>query len=130
MTSMFDSRVYKRRKEMPWAKMSLLAFVKEMAPNRPDRPDGQEGTDPFTNEVVLRIRYRPAMASRYWFEIEFTGPDGERHRAEAQEFDLMLWRAAEMALRTQERAEAVSKTEELVAHANPDREGHDPHPAG
>ncbi len=85
MGSLFDSKVYQRRNETPWAVMNLAAFIKDMAIN------GQ-------SSVTLTCCYRPDVASRFWYTIEWTDDNGEKHSASAQELDLCLWRAAEIEL--------------------------------
>jgi len=88
MTSRFDSDVNSRRNATPWAVMSLSAFIQEMM---------------FCGRVVFSCAYRPDMASRQWFILEWTGEDGNPHRAEAQQWDLCLWRAAQMELQVRAR---------------------------
>lgn len=83
MRNVFDSIVCERRNQVPWARIDFLAFAREMA---------------FEGEVVLRIRYRPDVATRFWYVLEWPGEDGKTHRAESQEFQLCLWRAAQIEL--------------------------------
>lgn len=104
MTSLFDSRVRDRRNHTEWATMSLSAFMKDMAIS------GGSGTEERTNcPVRLTCHYRASVASRYWWTIEWTDEQGEQHRAEAQELDLCLWRAAE--IETQIRAKSGEQTQ-------------------
>lgn len=84
---LFDSKVYQRRNETPWAIMSLPAFMKEMAIN------GQA-------EVSFSCKYRPSVASRFWYTITWTDEQGTQHSASSQEWDLCLWRAAEIEIQT------------------------------
>lgn len=85
MSSLFDSKVYQRRNATPWAVVSLPAFLKDMA---------LTGQAP----VTVTCQYRPDAASRFWYTVEWTDEEGHTHRAEAQELDLALWRAAEIEL--------------------------------
>jgi len=87
VSSLFDSRVYQRRNETPWAVMSLSAFMKEMA---------------YSGKVSFSCVYRPSVASRQWYTIEWTDENGDRRIAEAQEWDLCLWRAAQTELQVRE----------------------------
>ncbi len=93
MSSEFDTRVYQRENHTPWAMVSLARFMKDMALN---------GKAPGKEPVVFSMVYRPDVASRFWFHIEWTGKDGERHEAEAQSFEKMLWRAAEREMQSQQ----------------------------
>ncbi len=105
MTSLFDSAVRSRREHTPWARISLLAFMQEMAWNKP--PDANA----WEHEIVLKCHLRPAVDTRLWWTLEWTGADGERHSVDSKEFDLLLWRAAEMESRIQEKVEAEHKAE-------------------
>jgi len=87
MSSLFESRVYQRRNETPWAIMSLSAFMRDMM---------------FQGRVTFSCVYRPSVATRQWYTLEWIGEDGEQHQAEAQEWDLCLWRAAQIELRVRE----------------------------
>jgi len=91
MSSLFDTEVSQRRNHTPWASMNFLAFVRDIVWNGSD--------EPLKNEVIFKARYRPDVSSRTWFELEWTGEDGERHSAEAQDFGLLLWRAAEIEMK-------------------------------
>ncbi len=95
MTSMFESAVYVRERQTPWARVSLLSFIQEMVWNGADQP--------LDNPVSLTAHYRHDVSSRIWYSLEWTGADGERHSVEAQSFDKLLWRAAEREMQTQER---------------------------
>jgi hypothetical protein len=103
MTSLFDSKVYQHRNETPWASMSLSAFMREMM---------------FRGKVTWTVQYRPSVVSRAWYTIEWTGEDGEQHRAESQEWDLCLWRAAQIELQicakneTQEENKVTATTDQ------------------
>ncbi len=99
MSSLFDSEVRIRQQNTPWAVMNFLRFGMDVALN------GSFEDQDKNHEVVIRIRYRHDVASRYWYEIEWTGADGERYSASSQDFDLMLWRAAEIEMRARRRAE-------------------------
>jgi hypothetical protein len=61
--------------------------------------------DPQNHAVILRATYRGDVASRMWFELEWTGEDEERHSVQSQEFDLLLWRAAQAELQARQDAE-------------------------
>ena len=95
MSSMFDTNVRNRREHTPWATISLTKFFREMVWNGADAPT--------ENAVQLSVQDRHSVASRMWFRLEWTGEDGQRHSAEAQEFELVLWRAAEIEIRARER---------------------------
>jgi hypothetical protein len=97
MGSMFDSDVYSRRKHTPWARIQIAAFMREMALNVPS------GANHWEHRVELSVLYRPDVASRMWWRVEWTGEDGVRHSADAQELDLCLWRAAEIELKIREK---------------------------
>lgn len=88
---MFDSSVYQRRKHTPWARMSFLAFAHEMLWNEPE--------DDKPVEVKLTISYRHDVDSRHWYELTWIGCDGKIHAVSSKEFDLCLFRAAEVELR-------------------------------
>jgi len=95
MSSLFDTEVYQRRNHTPWASMNFLSFVRDMA---------WHGTaDPVKNGVVFRTYYRHDVSSRMWYELEWTGEDGERHSTSSQDFGLLLWRAAEIEIKTREK---------------------------
>lgn len=87
MSSLFDSNVYQRRNETPWAEMSLSAFMDEMM---------------FSGKVTFSCEYRPRVASRQWYTIEWIDEDGIQHSQCAQEWDLCLWRAAQIELQVRE----------------------------
>jgi hypothetical protein len=97
MGNIFDSNVYLRRTHTPWARMQIVAFMKEMALNVP------VGANHWEHRVELSVLYRPDVTTRMWWRIEWTGEDEQRHLAEAQELDLCLWRAAEIELKVRER---------------------------
>jgi hypothetical protein len=100
MTSLFDSNVRDRRNHTEWAFMSLTAFMKDMALS------GGSQTDERTNcPVILTCQYRHSVASSFWWTIEWTDEQGIQHRAESQELDLCLWRAAEIELQARQRQE-------------------------
>ena len=100
MTSMFDSNVRDRRDHTEWAVMSLTAFMKDMALTGGSQMAGQ-----VTYPVTLTCHYRHSVASRFWWTIQWTDEQGEKHEASAQELDLCLWRAAEMEIRARKRQE-------------------------
>lgn len=100
MSSMFDTAVYNRRKQTPWARINVIQFLKDMCFN-----------DEEHRTMSLSVHYRPDVASRFWWVINWTGADGERHEQSAQELDLCLWRAAEAELRIEERLGLENKTQ-------------------
>lgn len=107
MSSLFDSSVSRRRNETPWARMNFVAFARDMATN------GFSSGAPVSNAVELTCTYRHDVSSGFWWAIRWTCADGERRLAESQEFDLCLWRAAEMELEIEarvksEKADAVT----------------------
>ena len=99
MTSMFDSEVYQRRKHTPWARMSLLAFAKEVMFNEPDLGEVQRKWVP--QQVKLTIAPRKDVSSGVWYELHWVGCDGQQHYVSSQEYDLCLFRAAEVELQNQ-----------------------------
>lgn len=99
MSSLFDSRVYQRRNETPWAVVSLSAFMREMM---------------FQGKVTFSCGHRPSVASRQWYTIEWTDENGDRRIAEAQEWDLCLWRAAQIELQVREQQKTAEQKEELT----------------
>ncbi len=115
MTTLFDTDVRLRRNHTPWAKMGLVHFMREMALNVPYG----DNVSPFDHEVVLKVHYRHAVASRFWWSLEWTGEDEKRHAVDSQEFDLLLWRAAELEMKIRERM----KRNETQQDPNPQREG-------
>ncbi len=100
MSSMFDSNVRDRRNHTEWAVMSFTAFMKDMAINA-NRDIGERTNPP----VTLSCRYRPDVASRFWYSVHWTDERGHEHTAEAQELDLCLWRAAEMEIRARAKSD-------------------------
>lgn len=109
MSTLFDSKVYDRRRQTPWARMNVVAFMRDMMTNR--EPDSQVTS---ALGVILTCRYRHDVASRTWWTIEWTTVDGGRCRAEAQELDLCLWRAAETELDAEEKYRANRKDKDEV----------------
>lgn len=99
MTSLFDTQVANRRKQTQWARINLLAFMREMAYNAPFEANIWE------HEVVLKVHKRHDVSSRMWWTLEWTGADEQRHSVDSQDFDLLLWRAAEMESQIQERVD-------------------------
>lgn len=98
MSSLFDSAVYVRRNHTPWATISVFRFLKDMCFN-----------DDQNRNMSLSVHHRPDVASRFWWTINWTGADGERHEQSAQELDLCLWRAVEAELQIEERLETSQK---------------------
>jgi len=92
---MFDTDVRCRRNHTPWARMNGIQFMKEMAVNVPEAGNHRD------HRAVLSVVYRPDVASRFWWTVEWTSENGERMSADAQELDLCLWRAAEFEMKAQ-----------------------------
>lgn len=103
MTSMFDSAVYQRRKHTPWARMSLLAFARDVIFNEPDLGDVPRKSIP--QNVQLTISPRKDVASGVWYELEWVGCDSQRHCVASQEYDLCLFRATEVEIMAREKME-------------------------
>jgi hypothetical protein len=103
--SLFDTNVYQRRNHTPLASMNLQSFIRDMVWN---------GTsDPAKNCLVLTASYRHDVASRIWYELEWTGEDGERQSTSAQDFGSLLWRAAEIEMKAREKIKReVNQSEE------------------
>lgn len=101
MSSWFDSQVYSRRRETEWARVSMLAFMKDVVWNDNDVP--------HQNKVILSVMHRPDVASRLWFELEWTGMDEKRHVVSSQDFDLLMWRAAQTEINVQRKLEDQEK---------------------
>jgi hypothetical protein len=108
MGSWFDTRVRNRREHTPFASIGLLSFIRRVIGNKPYDAPAYEHT------VVLTVASRPDVASRLWYEIEWTGPDGKRLQASSQEFDLLMWRAAETELTAEQKEEGFDIRENLV----------------
>lgn len=102
MSSLFDTLVSRRRDATPWAKMSLVAFLKDAAWCGAPRKEGGQASP-----ASVSVAYRGDVASRMWWTIAWAGEDGERREASAQELDLALWRAAEMEMAARHRAKAL-----------------------
>jgi len=87
MSSMFDSNVYRLRRQIDFVRPNFLDFVRAKA---------MESEEP----VVFEIRYRHAVASRFWYELTWNEPgkeiNGRTKKVSSQEFDLMLWRAIQV----------------------------------
>lgn len=83
MSSMFDSKVSERRSGIPeFCHANLLQWMKGHA---------SEATD--GENVVLTVVYRHAVASRFWYGLEFTDEQGVRRTVTASDTDLLTWRA-------------------------------------
>jgi hypothetical protein len=113
MGSLFDSTVYATRRAYPWAEIDLEQFAKEAALSGSDADSKLAAAADSClrgrayhsgeNDFRLSVQYRPEVASRFWFTVEWTGEDGERHEVSAQEFNLCMWRAAIAELEIRER---------------------------
>lgn len=109
MSSLYDTDVRNRREHTPWANVNAFRFMREMALNVDD-------TKPrYEQAAVLSVHSRPDVASRFWWTMEWTGTDGERHSVSAQDLDLCLWRAAESETRIMERLEHERKSAANIA---------------
>ncbi len=91
MTSMFESEVYQNENRVPWTRIDLIRFMKDMALN---------GTD---GEVTLNLKSRPDVSSRHWWTISWIGPDEERYEQSSQYLDKCLWRAATAQMKLEEK---------------------------
>jgi hypothetical protein len=112
VSSLFDSAVYQRRKQTPWARMALLAFAHEMAYNEQTHTSGGTKLDePRPGHVTVTITYRHDVSSRFWYEIEWIDEEGRVCSTASQDFDLMLWRAAQHVLAAREK-EALREAKE------------------
>ena len=113
MGSLFDSKVYSTRRAYPWAEINLELFAKEAAlsgseadrklPEAADAMLHKWNYHSGENDFRLTVQYRPDVASRFWFTVEWTGEDGGRHEVSAQELSLCMWRAAVAELEIRER---------------------------
>ena len=106
MSSLFESKVRDRRNHTEWAMMGLSAFMRDMAVSGGSQAiSGQERPPEghVSYPVKLTCQYRHSVASRFWWSIEWTDEQGIERRAEAQELDLCLWRAAEIELQVREK---------------------------
>ena len=79
MSSLFDSEVYAARERIPWAEVSVEAFMSDAAAN---------------GEVKLEVFSRPSVSSRLWWSITWTDCDGKERGVSSQSLHLCLWRAA------------------------------------
>lgn len=113
MGSWFDSLVYHRRNQTPWASVGFLRFVKEMLWNEPLESSIDKGAREihYESRVVFTATNRPDVASRVWYELEFTAYDGKRKSVSSQDFDLLMWRAAQVEIEARERDERAEKPE-------------------
>lgn len=102
MTSLFDTAVRNRKHHTPWTEIDAFRFMRDMAMNG-------AGTA-AENAVKISVQYRRDVASRFWWTIEWTGADGERHEQTAQDLDLLLWRAAEAELQIEAKLNAEGKS--------------------
>ena len=111
MSNGFDADVGRRRNHTRWARVDPARFMRAMAHNPASETNAKrdvsflpfDGTDRRFLACVISVRYRPEVATRLWWIVEWTGADGEQHYADAQELDLALWRAAEMESRAEAR---------------------------
>lgn len=110
MTSMFDSMVRARREHTPWAHISLTALMKELA---------EEGEQ----NVTLTCTYDYKQVTRCWWTLEWTDEAGQKHSVGSQQYDLCLWRAAEMVMQQREREARKVEHEQAEAEATALHEG-------
>ena len=101
MSSLFDTYVRSRREHTPWATVGLLSFLKEMIWNGTGKP--------AENAFILRAEYRHDVASRIWYELQWTGEDNERYNVSSQDFTLLLWRAAQVEMETRRKGIDANK---------------------
>ena len=78
-----------RKNDWKYTKIDWMAFLKHMA----QTDHKEEGVFP---NVVLTVSYRPSVASRYWWTLEWTDWNSEKHSVSAQRFDLLVERASEL----------------------------------
>lgn len=95
MSSLFDSWVYSRRNNTPFTEVNKISFLKTMAQLESYLP-AEKKELLKERGAMLRICPRPDVASRYWYTIEWTSPQGTRLSAQSQELDLVFWRAVQM----------------------------------
>lgn len=95
MSSIFDNAVYLMRKHAPFAAPQAMAFLKEKARES-------------DYAVVLMVNYRPDVASRLWWELEWQ-QHGRRYQASAQEWDLCFWRAIQLHKQIERQQELESR---------------------
>lgn len=85
-----------KRQATPWDSIGALAFLRDVVGDATEDPRG----------ATLRLRRRPEVATRQWWEIEWTGADGKRHAAEASSLQLLMERAAEVEMAARARLDA------------------------
>ncbi len=80
MSTFFESQVYDEERRVPWSRIDLLGFMRDMA--RDEKP------------VRFKVSYRPDVSTRFWFTLKWHGEDGDWLEASAQSLQKCLWRAA------------------------------------
>lgn len=101
MSSLFDTEVRSRRQHTPWASVSAPAFMREAALNEGWQIQG----DVAPEGAVLTCRYRRAVSTSVWWELSWTDETGQRRSVGSQDFQLLLWRAAEVEMQARAKAE-------------------------
>jgi hypothetical protein len=113
MTSLFDAWVYARRNNTPFTEVHKISFLKTMAQLESYLPkDKQEALK--ERGAILRIVPRPDVASRFWYTIEWTGPEGQRHHQSSQEIDLVFWRAVQAQIQLEAKEEGKDGPDQRV----------------
>lgn len=102
MSSLFDSLVRQRRQQTPWARVDAERLIRDLALTWEDA----------TSDVTLTARYRRSVASDMWYTLSWIDEEGQTHKVEASDWDLLLWRAAEARAQEVERRERRRKPEE------------------
>lgn len=78
-----------RKNEFKNIKIDWIGFLKYVA----QTDHRKENVFP---EVVIRCCYRPDVASRYWWTLEWEDYDGSKQSVSAQKFELLFERATEL----------------------------------
>ena len=90
-----------QRQATPWDHISATAFMRDVVGDATGDLRG----------ATLRLRRRPEVATRQWWEIEWTGADGKRYAAEASTLQLLMARAAETELAARAKLDAEWREE-------------------
>ncbi len=93
MSSMFETEVYQRENHTPFTRISVTELMKTLAM---EIPEGGE------KEITLSVRYRHAVASRFWWALSWVDKNGDTRTMEAQTLEKCLWRVATLYAREKE----------------------------
>lgn len=98
MSSMFDTNVYHKRRRNEFLSPSIMQFMKHMAVNEQQfHSHGQKLDEPIQHpDIKLTVSYRPSVASRFWYTLQWVDVDNKNHQVDAQDLDLLGWRAIQM----------------------------------